>query len=175
PIIATRIGYYVAAGVKVGSGLWSTYKARINRLTFTGDALWYGQHFEDIPRKNFITRENVFREGKTEIRMPNIAVSLETGLRYRMSRSLYVYMGVFVDYVLNSTTTAAKKAENSDNPLVSFKPVGNGNFDYAGFLNSNSTRRSSIASFHTGLKFSFTICSYKSGTGMLPPLLQEKR
>jgi hypothetical protein len=153
--LVTTTGFYLAFGVKIGYGLWNSYKAQASSLQLACDYPAFLQHFEDI--KNFGTVENISREGSTKFSVPNTALTLELGIKQELNTRSDMYLGVFVNYGLSSVMG------KSDNLLVSFESSGGAGFSYSGFLNSSVAKRGSIDRLQAGIKLGFTFNFFAAG------------
>jgi hypothetical protein len=171
--ILNRAGYYLSLGIKTGAGVWNKYEAQADALILTGECDYLGQHFEDIPELFFTTLPVRDKNGKVNLSAPNISLSLETGLKYRLYGLYNLYTGIYATYSLNGSSPN-KREESDKTPLISFYPNDRGDFTYVGILNSSGMKHSSISRFQAGVAIKFTFGLIKRNNKRINPMHDAK-
>jgi len=96
---AKKHEWYASAGAKFGFALSGKYESTSKTLNTWAEFPETGLSFPDLPRHGLSPSSNVSWEGDLDLGF-NVSLSIETGMRWRLSDNLGLYTGVYLDYGL---------------------------------------------------------------------------
>jgi hypothetical protein len=123
--------FYALPGVKLGFALAGKYDMTALNLTTWGEAPETLQKFYQMPEHGYIAQENESSSDKLSFGM-NIALSVETGFKWKLDDKMSLYTGLYLDYGLSNVSP-----EKEDVSLVNYIPVEEQGLEM-GMLKSNS-------------------------------------
>jgi hypothetical protein len=97
--------WYASAGAKFGFALSGKYESTANSIVTSGEFPETGLSFNDLPLHGFGTSNGVSWDGDLDFGF-NAALSVETGIRWRLSDNWGLYTGVYLDYGLTDVSPA---------------------------------------------------------------------
>lgn len=129
--------FYISAGGKVGFPVKKTYKHSVGEITTEGYYPSLDVTINDIPEQGFGTYQSLSSKGDMDLKTSWL-LSAETGMNWKLTESLSLYTGVYVDYGLNDVSKNYNNklliAYNRSNPG---QPISH-NLSDASYLDGNS-------------------------------------
>lgn len=129
-----KAAFYAAAGAKIGIPLHAQYKTS-GRLTTSGYHTVYKITVDNLPAYGF-GQYDVDETTDLDLNL-SVQLSIETGVKWRLTDQFSLYAGGYLDYGL---TNLHKKAGNEGVRLITYQPSGKPNeykFLYGGFLHGS--------------------------------------
>lgn len=116
--------FYIAAGVKAGYSIITHYSSAITTMEtsiYLPDVEQYLR--APIMRGHGVgTYANETSKGSSSFKTGNVSVAVEAGMRWRVSRGISLYTGLFLDYGLWET---GPRQSETDLPLVTYDETSN--------------------------------------------------
>jgi hypothetical protein len=120
--------YYVMGGIKAGIPLIGKYKSK--DATLTNKAYYHDlDNWAETQEFAGYGRFRNSSDGKLELGI-SVMLAIEAGMKWRMSNSLWLYTGVYMDYGVNNTS------KNSHLPLINYTSENPANFTTNSVLSS---------------------------------------
>ena len=130
---AGNTAFYVAAGGKAGIPL-STKSKPEGSFTTTGYFPNVNVTYENLPEYGFVNSQPVSVD-KSGIKLKTaMAASAETGVKWRLSKTVSLYTGVYADLGLNNILKRPAQSENAN--LVVYQTYTPSKFYYNNAVNS---------------------------------------
>jgi hypothetical protein len=104
-IPARKHNFYLAAGIKFGIALSSSFQTTFDKVTISAYIPFADQTIEEMPQLGFVTRTNTAQMYDVNGKVPlgiNLSGAVEGGLRWTLEDGAALYTGIYVDYgILN--------------------------------------------------------------------------
>jgi|26BtaG_2_1085354.scaffolds.fasta_scaffold00435_8 hypothetical protein len=150
-----KIRFYAAGGVKIGMHIKSEHETSISTLKTSG---YYSQYDAELHAPQFMGFGEFtnIKSGKKELNgKTNLAIEIETGLKFITANNRAFYVGLFLDYGLNNII-----ANNYQQNLVSYNSEDPTAFISESILTSANKKKGSayVDKTHTlayGLKIQY--------------------
>jgi hypothetical protein len=110
--------FYLGTGLKWGTPVSASYNQTIRSITTTGYSDYTAQTYQNMPNHGFNTYTGVNSSGKLELNTSSL-LSLEGGIKWKISEKNAIYTGVYLDYGLNNIQKESSKTVleyNNANP-----------------------------------------------------------
>jgi hypothetical protein len=126
--------FYAEGGIKAGYSIIANYSSVIPHIVTSGYFPETEEVLDDMPTHGFGHYYDLSSEGSMTIKTGNLALTLETGLRWRLTYAISLYTGIFFDY---GFLEIGSRRSNANPPMVSLNE-----------RNPDFTFRSILASRH---------------------------
>lgn len=136
--IGNKLNFYVAGGAKIGIPISSTYTVAHPTVYNEGYYPDLNITYNYLNYKGFGTFYPLDEENDLDLKFA-VSVSLETGVKWKFSKKLDLYTGVYADYGLTSV-----KPDDAGT-LVNYDPTAENNFVLNSVLNSSQVNGSSLS------------------------------
>ena len=155
---------FLGAGVKAGFPVSAKWSQSAAALTTTGYSDYTGQQYVDMPNHGFSTYSGISSSGKLELGSP-VFLALEGGLKFGISKGVYLYTGVFLDYGLNDIykAPANSKGASANMSLLEYNNASPADYSYNSVLTTNHySAPDGIKPFAVGIKIKLGFGSGKA-------------
>ncbi|MDR1090673.1 MAG: PorT family protein [Prevotella sp.] len=99
--------FYAVPGIKLGFAISGKYDLAAAKLTTWGEFPETLQQFYNMPEHGFTAINNVSSSDDLSFGL-NLALSVETGLKWKLSDKLSLYTGLYIDYGLSDVSPGKK-------------------------------------------------------------------
>jgi hypothetical protein len=124
---SSRHRWYLAGGAKFGFAVSGNYETTPYSLYTSGYFPETERTFENMPEYGFVTATDPSWKGDLDFFF-NIALALETGVRWAISENLRIYSGIYLDYGL--TDVLSTKARN----IIAYRPDTQEKLEYTSII-----------------------------------------
>ena len=111
-------GFYFNIGAKIGFPIKAVRKTSAETLNTSGYFAYENIHYTNLPEYGFYSIENYRHSTSIDMNL-NLMVFIETGVRYRLSKRINLYTGIYAGYGFNNLYPHDKK------PLLLYQHDGN--------------------------------------------------
>ncbi len=146
-----RMKLFAAGGFKLGIPLKSTFTTDMGSIATTGTYLYEGITYTNLPQHGLTSDWSAEGSGDINLGFSSM-VSLEFGARFDLEQSMACYVGLYLDYGLNTI-------QKDDNlPLNEYNAGNPSEMLYNSVLNSSYVKKGEIRPLAFGVKLRFTFC-----------------
>lgn len=141
--------WYFAGGGKLLAPFNSSVRISARQLSLSGYYPDYNLEVSDLPQHGFGTINDWKASATTELK-PAAALSVATGMSFRLSPRTRLYTGLYVDYGLTGL-----KEKNDSLPLVTYSSTGISGVKANSVLNMQNTGQVTLLSFGLQVRLNF--------------------
>ena len=147
--------FYVNAGGRVFFPFSPKAKVTVDQIETTGYYPDFNAELNNMPQHGFTTSNNLSNDADTKLKVA-FTLSAETGVSFKLSETLRLYTGLYVDYGLNNMQK--KNQELANQALVSYDATGSGTIKANGLLNSNEIKdKTNLLAYGAQIKLGFDL------------------
>jgi hypothetical protein len=147
--LSASVKYYISGGVKVGLPVRTNAAIFPGTVNTSGYFYFENQIYTDLPHHGFVSGIHPNSTNSDIDLMVSLAASLESGVRFSLTKNILLYTGAYLDYGMNNIQSKRNKH------LINYQEFNPSVLEYSSVLNTSLANKVKIFGAGLKLKISF--------------------